>query len=120
MKSLKSSDFSDRVYERQGGNCLVLACDAPWTDVAHIWPSGMGGRESTYRDDNLVGLCHACHDAYDGNRAWLMRTLMEAHAQDVWRRVELRREWNRLHPPTPEEAIAAEIERRYGPKTEAL
>lgn len=76
-KLVKSSDFAAELLERQGPTCAVPACGAAWTDVAHVWPSGMGGRPSTYRIDNLVGLCHPCHTAFDENRAWMMRTLME-------------------------------------------
>jgi len=114
VKQVKSSDFWEQVLERQGPQCIIPACGAPWTDVAHIQGSGMGGRPSTYRAENLVGLCHPCHDAFDGNRAWLMRTLMEAWARRVW--------WDRALRCGPEEPVNpvaeahAEIERRYGPK----
>jgi hypothetical protein len=76
-KEVHSSDFAEEVRQRQGNLCAVPACGAAWTDVAHVWPSGMGGRPSSYQIDNLVGLCHPCHTAFDGNRAWMMRTLME-------------------------------------------
>lgn len=107
VKTVKSSDFAEEVYERQGGRCIIPACGAPWTDVAHIHGSGMGGRPSTYRADNLVGLCHPCHDAFDSNRAWLMRTLMEAWARHIWRQHALRQE----QPADPAAEADAEIDR---------
>jgi len=101
-KKVKSSDFADEVLELQGPNCIVPACGVLWTDVAHIWPSGMGGRQSTYRVDNLVGLCHACHTAYDGNRAWMMRTLMEAQAMRVRSAQGLALTWEKLYGQNPQ------------------
>lgn len=70
------------LFARQGPWCLIPGCHEPWTERAHIWPSGLGGRPSTYRADNLVGLCHWHHDIFDGRqlegRQRLMRLLMES------------------------------------------
>ena len=73
-------DVNDIILARQGPHCLM--CGEPWTEKAHIWPSGMGGQPSTYRPDNRVGLCHGCHDIFDGRnlagRQRMMRQLMES------------------------------------------
>ena len=72
--------MDDLILARQGRSCLM--CSEPWTEKAHIWPSGMGGRPSMLRIDNLVGLCHGCHDVFDGRnmagRQNMMRRLMES------------------------------------------
>jgi hypothetical protein len=66
---------------RQGPMCLIPDCGEPWTERAHIWPSGMGGQSSMLRADNLVGLCHQHHDIFDGRelhgRQHMLRQLME-------------------------------------------
>lgn len=71
----------ETILARQGPHCLIPGCDQLWTEKAHIWPSGMGGQPSTYRADNLVGLCHGCHDIFDGRdmhgRQRMLRQLME-------------------------------------------
>lgn len=86
---LTASHLDDTICARQGPHCLM--CDQPWTEKAHIWPSGMGGQPSMLRASNLVGLCHRCHDIFDGRdmagRQNMMRRLMEAR-RDL---VELRK-----------------------------
>ena len=71
----------EQLHARQGPLCLIPDCGEPWTEKAHIWPSGMGGLPSTYRASNLVGLCHQHHDIFDGRdmhgRQRLLRQLME-------------------------------------------
>lgn len=76
------AEAKEQLVQLQGLLCGVPGCGMPWTDVAHIWGSGSGGRLSTYTVDNLVGLCRPCHDAYDGRvlqaRQLLLRRLMAA------------------------------------------
>lgn len=68
------------VLDRQGWRCFRPSCPNPWTDLAHIEPSGLGGRPHLYRADNLVGLCRPCHRIFDGQdlagRARMLRDLM--------------------------------------------
>jgi 5-methylcytosine-specific restriction endonuclease McrA len=77
----------EAILARQGPLCLISDCGKPWTEKAHIWPSGMGGQPSTYRPDNLVGLCRYCHDVFDGRdmhgRQRMLRQLMEARRDMV-------------------------------------
>lgn len=65
------------LLERQGRQCLT--CPEPWADLAHVEPSGMGGRNNR-TPDNLVGLCRTCHQIFDGHqlqgRQRMMRDLM--------------------------------------------
>jgi 5-methylcytosine-specific restriction endonuclease McrA len=79
--------FADTILRRQGLTCLIPGCDQPWTERAHIWPSGLGGQPSTYRPDNLVGLCKGCHDIFDGRdmhgRQRMLRLLMETRRNCV-------------------------------------
>ena len=79
--------------ELQGDVCGRPSCDEPWIrdgDMAHVYGSGMGGRPSTYRLTNLIGLCRVDHDRFDGRtmqgRQDFMRELM-AFYLDSWRRV---------------------------------
>jgi len=76
------SPVDDAIHARQGAQCLIPGCPNRWTEKAHIWPSGMGGQPSTYRAENLVGLCRQCHDIFDGRnlagRQHMLRLLMEA------------------------------------------
>ena len=69
-----------QVLERQGPGCFRPGCPEPWTDLAHIEPSGMGGRPSLLHAGNLVGLCRPCHRIFDGQdlagRARMLRDLM--------------------------------------------
>lgn len=86
---LTASHIDDSILARQGPSCLC--CSEPWTEKAHIWPSGMGGQPSTYRADNLVGLCHHCHDIFDGRdmhgRQRMLRQLMETRRDHIeWER----------------------------------
>ena len=80
-------DLADQILTRQGPVCLIPGCGDPWTEKAHIVPSGMGGRPSTYTPENLVGLCKLHHDIFDGRilqgRQDLLRTLMKSHADHV-------------------------------------
>ena len=58
--------MQERITALQGTRCAIPTCRQPWVDLAHIAASGMGGRKSTYTEDNLVGMCRPCHDIYDG------------------------------------------------------
>ncbi len=74
-------NLDDALLARQGPHCLIPDCGEPWTEKAHIWPSGMGGQPSTYRAENLVGMCRHHHDVFDGRdmagRQRMLRQLME-------------------------------------------
>jgi hypothetical protein len=76
------SAIDSALFSRQGPYCVIPGCPELWTERAHIWPSGMGGRPSTYRADNLVGLCRPHHDIFDGRqlqgRQHMLRQLMES------------------------------------------
>jgi len=77
----------DEITRLQGPLCAVPGCPSPWTDKAHIDPSGAGGRPSTYSLENLVGLCHPCHMIFDGQqlqgRQRLLRVLMRSRVQHI-------------------------------------
>ena len=79
--------LDEQVLARQGPDCIIPGCTEPWTDKAHIQPSGMGGRPSLNRADNLVGLCRHHHDVFDGRelagRQNLLRQLMKSLAERV-------------------------------------
>lgn len=68
------------LFRVQGSICAIPSCREGWTDVAHIDGSGSGGRPSTYRIDNVAGLCRGCHDILDGRnlsgRQALLRELL--------------------------------------------
>ena len=70
------------ILTRQGPTCLIPGCGEAWSEKAHIWPSGMGGRPSMLAPGNRVGLCHGCHDIFDGRdmagRQRMLRLLMES------------------------------------------
>ena len=70
------------ILERQGPVCAMPRCRERWTDLAHVEPSGMGGRASTFVPSNLAGLCRPCHRIYDGQdlagRARMLRDLFAA------------------------------------------
>lgn len=76
------------VHDRQGITCLAPHCRAPWEQMAHLEPSGMGGRDNR-RPDNLVGLCHNHHDVFDGRtlhgRQRLLVDLMQDRADTLAR-----------------------------------
>ena len=80
-------DLADQILQRQGPGCLIPGCGDPWAEKAHIEPSGMGGRPSTYTSENLVGLCKLHHDVFDGRvlqgRQDLLRVLMKHLADSV-------------------------------------
>lgn len=74
------AELRRRLALEQGPICAMPDCHQPWTDMAHIVPSGAGGRASTYTLDNVVGLSRTCHDIFDGRilagRQHMMRMLM--------------------------------------------
>ena len=69
-----------RLMAIQGSQCAMPGCTERWKDPAHIEGSGMGGRPSTYVIENMVGLCRADHDIFDGRvmqgRGHMLRVLM--------------------------------------------
>ena len=74
------AELRRRLAEEQGPICAMPDCHQPWTDMAHIRGSGMGGTPSSYVIDNLVGLCHRDHMVFDGHllqgRQSMLRVLM--------------------------------------------
>jgi 5-methylcytosine-specific restriction endonuclease McrA len=77
----------EKIRASQGADCLIPSCTDSWLDVAHIDGSGSGGRVSTYKLDNLIGLCRHHHDIFDGHqlqgRQHLMRELMRFLADNA-------------------------------------
>jgi hypothetical protein len=77
----RAAQLDLELISQQGATCLMPGCSEPWAQKAHIVPSGMGGRPSTFEADNLVGLCVYHHDVFDGRqlegRQLMLRTLMK-------------------------------------------
>ena len=85
------NDVRGEVLLAQGPACAMPGCTQPWAQLAHVQPSGMGGRPSTYTASNLAGLCVPCHDIFDGRqlagRQEMLRRLMASHLHHTRRRV---------------------------------
>lgn len=87
LTSAQHLELAAQIHEDQGPACIIPGCPNPWTDKAHITPSGSGGRPSTYDPDNLVGLCHEHHMIFDGHqlqgRQLMLRCLMRSRADHI-------------------------------------
>ena len=79
--------LKEEVRELQGSGCIVPGCSDLGTDLAHICPSGMGGRRSTYNTDNFVLMCREHHQVFDGHqlqgRQLLLRVLVRSRSEHV-------------------------------------
>lgn len=84
MTTAQTRELRAELLALQGVRCLVPSCTRAWQQMAHIEPSGMGGRPSLRRASNLAGLCGWHHDIFDGRRLEgrqeLMRELMASLA----------------------------------------
>jgi len=63
------SELRQSAMERAEGRCEYPTCQQhSRLEMAHIWPSGMGGDPKGARDDlgNVWMLCKPCHDHFDG------------------------------------------------------
>lgn len=69
-----SAAVKRRVYERDGGRCVL--CGAPGGPVAHYQSRAQGGLGI---EENVVTLCRDCHRSCDQTaaRPYLRRTLAE-------------------------------------------
>lgn len=56
------------VQELSGGICEWASCHQQGEQLAHIEPSGLGGRPSMDRLENVAWLCTYHHDVFDGRR----------------------------------------------------
>lgn len=65
-----------RIDELQGNRCVMPWCDNHWIDLSHIEDSGMGGRPSTFTEENLTGMCRSCHHDYHHNRSKVAERLL--------------------------------------------
>ena len=58
-------ELQETIRHLQGNRCIIPWCTDNWEDLAHLEPSGSGGRDNAVVG-NLVGMCRPCHDRMDG------------------------------------------------------
>jgi predicted restriction endonuclease len=65
---MNRSDLRAEAMQRDGFRCAWPTCniEASWLEMAHIWPTGMGGNPSRDRIENVWMLCKYHHDLFDG------------------------------------------------------
>lgn len=66
--SFMTIELREEIRKADGTRCVIPSCNHQWVDSAHIRASGIGGQRSSYRLNNLTGMCRLHHDIYDGRQ----------------------------------------------------
>jgi 5-methylcytosine-specific restriction endonuclease McrA len=64
---MRRGELRAAAMERDDNRCAWPGCtETRWLEMAHIYPSAMGGRPAGDVIENVWMLCKSCHDHFDG------------------------------------------------------